>query len=103
MTEQDKKVKYEELKKDIEFGRRLEAAESPEAIIALLAAEGVTVDPEDAKEVYEFLREPGELSDEMLDEVTGGFSIGLTVGACCALYGLIYGTAYGIWKTYNKK
>jgi len=103
MTDQEKKAKFEELKQNAEFGQKLEAAASPDAIVALLAAEGVTVDPADAKKVYEFLRDPGELTDEMLDMVSGGFSIGLTVGACCALYGLIYGTAYGIWNAYTKK
>ena len=70
MTENMKKF-LEEISGDKEFLDRVEAAETPQAMIALAAEKGFALTEEDlaAEEAA------GELSDDELDEVAGGRSM----------------------------
>ena len=70
MTENMKRF-LEEAEKDAAFAEKLEAAESPEALLALAAEKGFTLTAEDlaAEETA------GELSDDELDDVAGGAAV----------------------------
>ncbi len=51
---------------------KLKEAKSADQLIAFAKENGIDIAPEKAKELFEHLS-GGELSDDALDEVTGGF------------------------------
>ncbi len=58
-----------------EFLARLKGVKSADDIIALAKESGIEIAPEKAEELFEQLS-GGELSDEQLDSVAGGYWLG---------------------------
>ena len=57
---------------DGEFAEKLNAAETPEAVIALLAEKGIDVTAEDLQALAQPAEGAVKLADDELDEVAGG-------------------------------
>ena len=55
---------------------KLKEAKSADEILALAKENGIELTEEKAKELFAELNASGELSDEELDEVAGGFELG---------------------------
>ncbi len=57
-----------------EFMQKLNKANSPEELVALAKEDGFELSEEKAKELYDTLHAEGELSDDALEGVAGGYS-----------------------------
>ena len=67
----------DELMKNPEFLKKMEQAEAPEEVSALLQSYGVQVTPEDVKAII--AQPEGELDVNDLDDVSGGSAVGISV------------------------
>lgn len=75
-------------------------AQSKEEIISLFADKGIEMEEEMAQEVYTNIRrvsESGELDEEMLDAVNGGFSLAVAAGVVVGFITFYITVQVGIW------
>ncbi len=59
-----------------EFIAKLKEAKSVEDVLALAKESGIELDEEKAKELFAELNASGEISDDDLDKVAGGYELG---------------------------
>ena len=84
----------EMLQNNTELLEQLDKAQSPEEIATVLRAEGYEVTDENAKAAYEY-KCNGELNEDMLDQVAGGFGITAFLVTSYVVFTIaVYGAAY---------
>ena len=85
-------MEFENLMHDREFCEKLENAENDDVIIQLFADKGIDVTKEQLAEAREMISRGDELDEEMLDNVSGGFSAIMASLLIISLY-LIFKTS----------
>jgi predicted ribosomally synthesized peptide with nif11-like leader len=91
------------LEGDPALGEKLFALETPEEVQSFLKAEGLEFTIEEIMTLREALvkalekKENGELSDEDLEEVAGGFIVALIMFIVPLLVGIVSGATEGKW------
>lgn len=107
MAEKEIMDKLEEVKKDEAFMKMLGEQDTPEKIQAAFATKGIEFTLDEVKAivvaVVDQAENNGELNEENLNEVSGGFIISATaIGTALALGGIGLGVAIG-WLAAKKK
>ncbi len=86
--------KLKSLMADEAFVSRLLELETPEEVCAAFEKEGITVTPEEIRQVKEKLENvnsESELSEDALEEVAGGFLVSAVAWGVTALIGIGFG------------
>ena len=80
MTQEQFEARMEELLKDEAFCEELKACPGPQEIADLFTQKGIEIDAEDVMALAKGLQENGEISDEDLENVSGGSLLAFLAG-----------------------
>ena len=73
-------MSFEELMKDAEFAKAVEAAEDVKTLVELLKSKGVEITEEEMEKALDVAEKQGdELDENALENVAGGMSISLMI------------------------
>lgn len=102
MTQMEMKEKIDALAKDDEFIARVKTCETAEAVAALYGEEGIEVDAEELKAALEAMKnskQGDELTEDSLENVTGGFISGAAFLAWSIMYSVtVIGAAWTLGR-----
>ena len=108
MNELELKNKLDNLMKDPEWVKKLEAMETVDELAAMLQEQEIPVTADELCDAFEKLQKGGELDAEDLDNVSGGliFTAGMGIAAMVGISVLCYGGAYAFYledRKFSKK
>ncbi len=101
MNKKEMAQKFESLKNDKDFAEQMAMVETVQDVQEIFAKNGIELSVEDIERSMAFAQAKeanGELSEEMLDDVSGGFVFAL-VGAWTLFNVAIFGGAYKLSRS----
>ena len=103
MNKQELMEKVKSLMQDEQFKAKLSDADDLDSVAALFRAEGIQVTGADLESAMDNQQTDGELNEEALDNVAGGFG-GILAAACIIFIGgsILWGYLDGVKKKAKK-